>query len=170
MPNESADAGTMAATACLCVGRPRAAGPDRLELRLLFVIELSVEVVQGCTHKLDRLQHGVEPVCDRLKPCRRRNRFCGRARGLERVRRLCGCVLQRHKTGTLLFIWTKPRVHLGGWPVGYAGLCGSAGLSERGICVSVSVSRGVTPALILDKPVQPGSLFVVEQIVKLLQC
>src|ERR1700694_2996873 len=47
--------------------------------------------------------------------------------------------------------------------------CGAPQLCARERAVCVCVSRGFAPALILDERVQLGSLFVVQQIVKLLQ-
>jgi hypothetical protein len=65
----------------------------------------------------------------------------------------------------LRLVDTKPCVDLGGRPVGYAGLRSPAGLSERAGCVS----RGFAPALVLDEPIQPGPLLIVQEVVKLLQ-
>src|ERR1700737_2039676 len=116
-------------------------------------------------YNLDRLQHGVEPVGDRLKPCRRRDRFCSGAGGLEHLGRLCAGLLERRKTGPLRLGWMNPRFDLGGRPVHHAGRRGSAALNERVLCVL----RGFAPALILPERVQPGSLFIVQEVVKFLQ-
>src|ERR1700730_7616908 len=72
-------AATMGLRGALLVGggrltrRPRAGRPDRLELRLLLVSQFAVEVVQRDAHRLDCLQHGVEPTRDSLEPRPRRD-------------------------------------------------------------------------------------------------
>jgi len=82
------------------VGNSRKRRPDCLELRPLLVIQLAVEVVEGCTYRLDRLQHGIEPVGDSLEP--RTGGVIGsvgRAGVLDQVRRLCVGLLERLKVG-----------------------------------------------------------------------
>ena len=60
---------------------------------------------------------------------------------------------------------TNLRFDLGSWPVRDPGLRSPAALRERAVCVS----RGFASTLILDERVQLGSLFIVQEIVKLLQ-
>jgi hypothetical protein len=67
----------------------------RLELGLLLLAQRSIEIVKCQAHGLDCLQHVVEPFADGRKPCRWRDRIVGLARGLEHVRRLGACVLER---------------------------------------------------------------------------
>src|ERR1700731_4409689 len=139
-------------------GKHRAVRSDRLELCLLLVTHLSIEVVQGCAHRLARLGLGPEPVGDRLEPRRRRNGFSGRAGGFEQVCRLCTGVLEGLQACTLRLGRMKPRLDLGSRPLAHARLRGDAALGERTVSVS-RVSRGFTPTLILCERVKLGSLF-----------
>src|SRR5260370_3601727 len=81
------------------IGSSRERRPDRLELRLLLVSQLCIEVVQRRTYGLDRLQHGIEPLGGRLKPCRWGDRLRSRAGVLEQFPRLAAVLLERHQSG-----------------------------------------------------------------------
>src|SRR3954468_1060515 len=59
----------------------------------------------------------------------------------------------------------KSRFEVGRGPIRHAGWRSSATLSERGIWVA----RGVALAPILAERVQPGSLFIIQEVVKFLQ-
>src|SRR2546430_13200957 len=56
----------------LCVagalGRPIRLLAERVEARLLLVVERLVEPRERRAHRVDRLQHGVEPLRDRVEP------------------------------------------------------------------------------------------------------
>ena len=90
---------------------------DRLELGLLLIAQGCVEIVKHRAHQLDRLQHGVEPFADGREPCRWRDCIAGLAGGLEHLRRLGVCVLQRGKTRALGVGRVQPCVNLLGRPL-----------------------------------------------------
>src|SRR5258708_39991425 len=95
------------------IGSSRERRPDRLELRLLLVGQLCIEVVQRRTYGLDRLQHGIEPLGGRLKPCRRGGQVRSRAGALEPVPRPRRGPLARHQAGTFPARWLDPWLALG---------------------------------------------------------
>src|SRR4030088_723199 len=86
--------------------------PAPLALRLLFVAELAVKIVQRRPHGLYRLQHDFQPLAGSFEPSRRRNGVTRLACGLKHGRRLCGGILKRRQTGALRLGWMHPRLDL----------------------------------------------------------
>src|SRR6266700_3162897 len=66
------DMRNMARRGARLIGFRRAALPDRLELRLLFVAQPAIEVVERGAHGLHRLPHGLQPLVGGIEPGHRR--------------------------------------------------------------------------------------------------
>src|SRR5690348_10267058 len=66
-----------------------------VEARPLVVAERAIEILQRRPHRLDGLQHGLQPLAGRAEPARRRvRRIPGWTGGLDRRGGLCGGRLQ----------------------------------------------------------------------------
>src|SRR3954447_15711479 len=101
MPVDAADAGMVAAImwrAAIRAARSRrcgAAGPDCLELRLLFFAWLAIEILERGAHAFDGLQHDIQSFASRFKPRGRRNGFARLAGSFEHISRSSRGVLER---------------------------------------------------------------------------
>src|SRR5262249_61359229 len=74
---------------------------ERIEARLLLVVERLIELLNHWPHSAHRLQHGLEPLLHGRDPPRRRAWQRRRTRRLEDVERLRGGVLELVEHGAL---------------------------------------------------------------------
>src|SRR5258705_7527217 len=135
----------------------RAAWADRLELRLLFIAQRCVKILEGRVYQLDRLQHGLESHAGRGEPCGWRDSIVSRAGSLEHVRRLGAGVLQPLQACTLRFGRAQPGLDLPGRPLHCGRLRNTTALGNQ----PFGLLCDGYPALILGERVKLRLLLVV---------